>query len=537
MLAVNGRGEDMNGTISRRTALALGWGGMLVLGRPGWAFAAPADPAVDRIVQAFMKELGIPGLAVAIVRPGQPAFARGYGVRKLGHPDPVDADTLFGIASNTKSFVAASLALLVEEGRLGWDDPVVKHMPDFAMSDPAVTPMVTVRDLLVHRSGLALGAGDLMQFPLSDHKREEFLPALRHLRLARGFRSGYAYDNILYVIAGMLIERVSGRRYEDFLTDRLLRPLGMRTAVADRPAVRTANVAARHARLGPPARGLGELKVVQPDESPAASPAGGIHASVNDIVPWLQAQLGKGQLPDGRRLWSEGQTNEMWTPQVITQSTAGPSAQLPTRPVLAGYALGWFVQDYRGRRLVHHGGALTGQITQTALLPEQGIGLAVFSNIENRVEVTGLRSALLDHLLDAPAFDWLAWTRSQLRNDEAEVRKVAGDGDFTAPPGGPTLPPGRYAGRYRDPWYGDVVVTEREGTIAIDFTRTPVFKSRLEPFGVDAFRTRFPEGAGEDALVSFLVEKGEVRGIRMKALSPLADFSYDFHDLVLTRVP
>jgi hypothetical protein len=310
----------------------------------------------------------------------------------------------------------------------------------------------------------------------------------------------------------------------------------MRTAVADRTRLRSANVAARHARLGPPTRGLGKLELVQPDESPAGSPAGGIHASVSDIVPWLQLQLGKGELPGGRRFWSKDQTTEMWTPQVITQSTHGPTAELPTRPVIAGYALGWVVQDYRGRRLIHHSGGLSGQMTQTALLPEQGIGLAVYSNTEDGAPVAGLRSALLDHLIGAPPFDWVAATRTRLTDAEAEVRKLAGEGDFKPPPGGPSLPLASYAGRYRDPWYGDVVVREKARKLHIDFTRTPVFKSALEPFGPDSFRTRFARGAGEDAVISFLIEGGRVTGIKMKALSPLADFSYDFHDLDLKRV-
>ena len=523
--------------VDRRGLFVLGAGGAAVAAFPRLAFAQPAASPVDATVAAFMGEFEIPGIGVAIVRPGEPAFTRGYGIRRLGRPELVDENTLFAIASNSKSFVAASLALLVEEGKLGWDEPVVKYLPDFAMSDPTVTRMMTVRDLLVHRSGLALGAGDLMQFPLSNHSRQDFYRGLRHLPLARGFRSGYAYDNILYVVAGVLVERVSGQRWEEFVTARLLRPLGMRTAVADRALLRTANVVARHARLGPPARGFGPLEVVPADESSAGSPAGGIHASVTDIVSWLHIQLGKGEQPGGRRLWSKDQTAEMWRPQVITQSTHGPTAELPTRPVIAGYALGWFVQDYRGRRLIHHSGGLSGQVTFTALFPEQGVGLAVFSNSEDGAAVRGLRSALLDYLIGAPPFDWIKATRREIAANETKVREVAGNGEFTPPPGGPSLPLSAYAGRYRDPWYGDIIVAEKGGRLHIDFTRTPVFKSALEPFGPDAFRTRFAKGAGEDAVVQFVVVNGKVPRMTMKALSPLADFSYDFHDLVLTRVP
>jgi len=526
----------MSGLMSRRDALVMGSAGIALATWASPVFAAVSDTSVDAIVRQFMTRFEIPGIGIAIIRPGQPPLTRGYGVRKLGQRGNVDADTLFAIASNSKSFVAAGLALLVDEGRITWDQPVINLMPDFAMSDPNATRMMTVRDLLVHRSGLALGAGDLMQFPLSDHKRAQYLPALKHLKFARGFRTGYAYDNILYVIAGMLIERLTGQSWEAFTTARLLRPLGMQTAFANREMLSTSNIVGRHARLGPPSRGLGALRLVEPDEALASAPAGGIHASTRDIARWLEVQLGRGRTSGGRRLWTEARSNDMWTPHIITKASTGPLAASPSDAVMTGYALGWFVQDYRGRRLVHHSGGLSGQMTQTALLPEQGIGLAVFSNTEDRLPVFALRSALLDHLLGAPAYNWDAWARTSMDKEAAEVRKLIGNGDFAAPPGGPSLPLDRYVGSYRDPWYGDIVVARRGNGLAIDFTHTPVFKSALEPFGPDAFRTRFAQGAGEDAVVTFILANGQVTGMRMKALSPIADFSYDFHDLEPVRV-
>jgi CubicO group peptidase (beta-lactamase class C family) len=481
--------------ITRRSALTGGAATIAVSALPVRLRAqAPSSP-IDAIVQPFLQASDAPGVSIAIVRPDAPPITRGYGVRRLGDPAKVDADTLFAIASNSKSFLAASLGMLVEEGKLAWDAPVVKYMPDFRMSEDSATQMTTVRDLLCHRSGLPLGAGDLMQFPLSDHTRADILHGLRYLPLARGFRSGYAYDNILYVVAGMLVERVSNMPWESFLTRRLLQPLGMRTAVATRELVRTDNIAARHARLGPPARGLGPIEVVAADESLAGSPAGGINASANDIVAWLSTQLGHGVTPGGQRLWSEATQKEMWTPQIITASTAGPSADAPTRGVMSGYALGWGIGDYRGHRLISHSGGLSGQITQTAMLPEQGIGVAVFTNTEDGVSAQ-IRNALLDHLLAAPPYDWLsAWKRAQARN-ETQIRELAGTGDFPAPAGGPSLPLKSYVGRYRDPWYGDIAILERDGRLAIDFTRTPVFKSALEPFGPDAFSHPLRQGRG-----------------------------------------
>ena len=181
-------------------------------------------------------------------------FLAGYGVRTLGKPQPVDRATLFGIASNSKSFTAAMLAMLVDKGRIAWDDPVIKHLPEFAMSDPQVTRMMSVRDLLVHRSGLALGAGDLMEFPTSNRTAQEVLRGLKYLPLQRGFRSGYAYDNILYIVAGLLLEALTGMSWADNVRTRIFQPLGMRTALPFLDPPDEPNVAGRHARLGPPVR-------------------------------------------------------------------------------------------------------------------------------------------------------------------------------------------------------------------------------------------------------------------------------------------
>lgn len=258
--------------------------------------------------------------------------------------------------------------------------------------------------------------------------------------------------------------------------------------------------------------------------------------SVADSIAWLKVQLGRGALPDGRRLWSEAQSAEMWTPRTIISSGPGPTAHRPQQSVMQGYALGWGVSDYRGHRMLSHAGGLAGQVTRTTLLPEQGIGLVVYTNSEENDAVSGLRYALIDRLLDVPAFDWLSFSKQTKSQTEAQVREVVGEGDFKAPPGAASLPLPSYAGRYRDPWYGDVIVSHEAGQLHIYFTRTVAFKSQLEPFGPDSFRTRFARGAGEDAVVTFLVEQGRAVGMTMKALSPLADFSFDFHDLRLSRV-
>ncbi|MDB6010876.1 MAG: hypothetical protein JWL65_3126 [Gammaproteobacteria bacterium] len=533
-------GSHMN-RLNRRRAVALLTGAtasVALLERPRAAVAEslPDETEVDDLVGRFMKEFEIPGVGIAIVRPNRPDFIKGYGVRTLGQAGLIDAHTQFAIASNTKAFLAACLALLVDAGKLSWEDPVVRYLPQFQMYDPAVTRMMTVRDLLVHRSGLPLGAGDLMQFPPGDHTPQDLLHALRYFKPATGFRAGYAYDNILYIVAGMLLEQVSGLAWDQYLSTRIFGPLGMTDAVPNPTLVRGANHTGRHLRLGPPVIGMGRLEVVAPAESAIIAPAGGINASISDSVAWLKIQLGRGALPDGRRLWSAAQSAEMWKPQTIISSGPGPSADRPQRSVIQAYALGWGVSEYRQRRMIAHAGGVIGQITRTTLFPDDGIGYVVYSNTGDEAPISGLRYALADKLLGALAFDWVSATQSDITTTQAEVTAAVGTGDFQPPPGGPSLPLAGYAGRYRDPWYGDIVVTRSGERLSIDFTHTPAFKSVLEPFGSDSFRTRFPRGTGEDAVVHFVVNNGRVTAVTLKALSPLADFSFDFQDLAFAPI-
>ena len=522
----------------RRDFLALSTLLPMARPRPAWGADAPPaalDPArVGALVRPFMERFDIPGVAVGITAGGA-HYAAGLGVRRLGHPELVDGHTLFAIGSNTKSFTCAAIAQLVDGGKLAWDTPVRHYIPEFRMSDPVATEAMTVRDLLVHRSGLSLGAGDLMYFPASTHVAGDALKALPFLKLERGFRAGYAYDNILYVVAGLLIERVTGRGWRDVITDNLLKRIGIMDTVASRWLVHKDNVAGRHARLGPPVRGMGPVREVEPDETPMIDAAGGINASAADILKWLDVQMSHGKLPDGERLWSESAASDLWTPATIVDSSDGPTAANPTRSVTTTYALGLAMSDYRGERIIGHTGGVNGMVTQTAMLPARKIGVAVFSNIEDEVSVA-IRNAILDMMIGAPAFDWVAAWSKHVTMVTKEALARAGAELTQAPPGGPSLALSAYVGRYRDPWYGEVDVALKDGALAIDFVPTPVYKSVLEPWGKDAFRTRFPPLAGEDAVVSFHVQNGSIRHVTMRPLSPLADFSCDFQDLALDRI-
>lgn len=491
-----------------------------------------------RVVEAMRKH-DVPGMAISVVQDGKIVHAQGYGVRKLGGTEAVDADTIFPTGSTGKAVTAAALAILVDEGKLGWDDKVIDHLPDFRMHDAWVTREMTVRDLLVHRSGLGLGAGDLLFIPRSSRSRADITRALRHIKPATSFRSNYAYDNILYIVAGEVVAAASGQSWESFVRDRIFKPLGMRTAVSDEAdRFATANRAQPHARLHPRLRGLGEQQVLPEREGlgQVGAPAGGLSWSANDFARWLQAQLAMGALPDGKRVWSEASARAMWTPQVPIAIQKYPAPITDITPQFSNYALGWNVQDYRGVKVVQHGGAVFGVLAFVVLVPERNLGISLMMNAEDVGVMRGLGYELLDHALGMPPRDWVAafdaWNKQRLAGGLAALEAA---GTQARKDSRPSLPTSGYAGRYADAWYGPIVVETRAGALRMDFTQTPNMAGTLRHWQYDTFRVDWDDASLEPAYATFALDaEGKVARITMKAVSPLADFSYDYQDLLFT---
>jgi CubicO group peptidase (beta-lactamase class C family) len=512
----------------------------LVLALPVLVFAAPPED-LDARVAAAMQASGVPGAAVAIVENGEVTLARGYGRRRLGSMDPVDADTLFQIGSTTKAFTAAALAILAEEGKLRWDDRVIDHLPGFRMYDPWVTREITLRDLLVHRSGLGRGQGDLMFVPSTGISRAELVRRIRFLKPATSFRSGFAYDNVLYAVAGQVIEEVSGETWEDFVEAQILAPLGMMTAVTnDVDRLASANRAYPHGRAGE-LRGIGPQQAF--DEKKAAlganvGPAGAIAAGANDLARWLAVQLAGGQIPGSeRRLFSAANGAEMWQPVVPVPVTPLPPALADATPQFRGYALGWIAQDYRGHRVIQHAGGTLGFRAVVVLVPGRNVGFAIANNSEDNEFVPGLLYTLLDHYLGLPQHDW-----PKAFKELFDARNAAGLAAQQAaaaarPASRPSLPLAGYAGAYADPWYGPIAITEKDGALSIDFRQTPGMAGPLEHWAYDTFVARWPDPLIEPAYVTFALDAaGKPARITMKAFSPVADFSFDYHDLEFTPV-
>jgi CubicO group peptidase (beta-lactamase class C family) len=504
------------------------------------ALAAP-PAGFEQRVETLRKDIGVPGVAVAIVENDQVTFAKGFGVRKLGSPETVDADTIFPNGSTGKAFTVADLAILVDEGKIDWDDKVIDRLPGFQMYDPWVTREMTIRDLLVHRSGLGLGAGDLMFVPRTNLTRAESVRRLRYIKPATSFRSGFAYDNVLYMVTGQLIEAVTGETWEKFTTEHLLKTAGMLHSTADEDArFANANRAYPHARMDSGLRGSGHQQVLDERDELGrnAAPAGGLAISANDFARWLRIQLDAGKLPDSdAHLFSAATQEQMWKPMVLEPVSKAPPPLDAAQPLFNTYALGWNVSDYRGAKLISHGGAVFGFQTIVALLPEKHVGFSIQINSEDGEILVGLMHELLDHYLGAPANDWpekyIAFKKEKIAKGLQAYHAAA------AKPAkvGPSLPLDHYAGTYNDPWYGNVEIAVVKGKLTIDFKSTPRMGGTLEHWQYDSFTTKFDDKTIEPAYVNFgLDADGKVERITMKPVSPLADFSYDYQDLLFTPV-
>jgi len=535
--------------LSRRSALFASAGAAALPARV-WSQTAPAaandDAALADRIDAFVRQAlaafpDQPALAVAVVQDGRDVLSRGYGTRRIGGPQDVDEHTLFAIASNTKNMTAAALAILVDEGKVKWDEPVAAYIPGFTLSDPVIGERITVRDTISHRAGFGLGAGDLLFWPNSDRSREEILAAVPNVPIEHGFRAGYHYCNLMFVVAGEIIARTSGMAWEDFVQTRILDRLGMTEAAVLTARADPAISALPHGRVGPPLRYQGEMTLLADSivgiwNWDQAAPAGSLCASAADWAKWMKLRLAMGELPDGTRLFSEATAREMFRPNVIVSSSEGPTVALPGRAIASTYAMGFQVQDYRGERLVSHGGGSPGGISATLLLPGRKTGVAIFSNAEESFLLRSLRSGLIDIVMGETGFDWIA--DSVRLRDEGNARSIAAAAEIDAKQAAgapPSLDLRQYAGTWTDPWYGDIVIHSRVEGLWLEFTRSPALQGPLEPYDGDTLRTRFADKREEDAFITFVVENGRPVAATMKGVSPDIDFSYDYQDLRLTR--
>jgi CubicO group peptidase (beta-lactamase class C family) len=509
--------------------------------------ARPMPPAqladfgayVDRARQTF----DVPGIAVAIVKDGHVVMEQGFGLRQIGKNEAVDAHTLFAIASNTKAFTAAALQQLQEQGKLDMDDRVIDHLPWFRMSDPYVTHEMRIRDLLAHRSGLSLGAGDLLYWPPTSYTTKEVVQRLANVPIRNGFRSGYAYDNILFAVATLVIEQASGQSYADYVRTHIFAPVGMDESLIDKTYLKSGMDVA----TGPAKSDFKALETVPPMAWLNDPGAGGIYASVHDLAKWMNVQLAGGALPgtgaDGKpqRLFSQESQHEMWSMLTPIKIGKPPIPELaPLTPDFYGYGESWFLSDYQGRKLVWHTGGWPGMVSRVTLVPELKLGVVVLTNAESGAAFNAVTYRALDAYLNpAHMTDWVGVYDKAVKQGEAKADESFAKHEAARAKGSkPSLPLAGYAGTYRDPWYGDVVLSEEGGKLRLRFSHTPQLVGTLTSWAHDTFTVRWDDRTlNADAFITFaLDEDGHIREARMEPISPLTDFSFDFQDLRLAPV-
>ncbi len=498
--------------------------------------SAPSD--LDSYVARALKEFEVSGLALAIVKDGKVVLTKGYGVRKLGVPVPVDEQTLFGIASNTKAFTAAALAILVDEGKLDWDDPVIKHLPGFQMYDPYVTHEMTIRDLLTHRSGLGLGAGDLLWGPPTDLTREEIIARLRYIKPVSSFRSKYDYDNLLYMVAGQVAAAVSGKSWDDFVKERIFAPLGM---TASNTSIKELHPGGNF--VSPHQIVEGRLQSVPYWNLDNVAPCGAINSNVKEMAKWVVTQLDGGLINGGqngnRHLFSQKQSREMWSAQTPMPLKGPPAPLSALRANFIAYGLGWVVTDYRGHKVVSHSGGLAGMVSRVRMIPDLKLGIVVLTNQEVRGAGEAITFHAIDYYLNAPATDWISAFRTVAEQELAETegveRKQSAARNTDSKP---SLPLAKYAGRYKDAWYGEVTIAIEGGKPVLRFSRTPGLVGDLEHWQYDTSVARWRDRSlNADAFVTFALKPdGSIEQMKMIPVSPLTDFSFDFQDLLFTPV-
>jgi len=488
--------------------------------------AAKELAALDRYIEQARSRWEVPGLAVAIVKDGKVVLSKGFGARNIGAGDPVNEQTLFAIASNTKAFTATALAMLVDEGKVGWEDPVRDHIPEFQLYDPWVSAKIRVVDLLCHRSGLGTYSGDLIWYG-TDYTPDEIIRRIRFLPAAGSFRKDFGYSNLMFIAAGVVIERASGMTWSEFIRRRILDPLHMeQTLLSIRKIRPDSNAATPHAYKG-------GLHLPYPWRSwDACAAAAGIISSVEDMSRWLKFQLDECRW-ENRPLVSRKSLAKLRTLH-LPQPVGSASRKLHPSTHFRGYGLGWALSDYRGYKIVGHGGAYDGMFSRVTLVPEQDLGIVILTNSTTSIQ-TALTYRILDLFLGAEPRDWSEIYRQRFFNSrsrrEEEIRDILSrklEGTH------PSLDLKSYTGRYGGPFYGDAEIRLEDGHLVIRLLPTQELIGDLEHLELDIFRITWRNSFpwfGDGKVQFKLDDRSRVTAFEMNV--PNEDFW--FHELQFRR--
>ncbi|NRB59725.1 MAG: serine hydrolase [Winogradskyella sp.] len=488
---------------------------------------------IDKLVEETLTTFDVPGISVGVLKDGELVYAKGHGVRSLSTQKTMNEETLVGVASNSKGFTCFALAMMVDEGKLNWDDPVRKHIPEFQLHDPWVTAHFTVRDLVTHRSGMGLGAGDLMFFPEgNDFTVEDIINNVRYLEPETSFRSKFAYNNNMFIIAGEVLKRVSGLSWEEFIETKIMKPVGMKNSKASYNRVTDkSNIIEAHTRAD------GKVIQIPHDWSETANAAGGIVSNVPDMLTWAKFLMNDAVTESGERLLDAKLFHELW--QLQTPLSVRPNDSYNSN--FRGYGLGWFVTDVKGGyKQVYHTGGLIGTVTQFTMIPDLDLAIVVLTNQMNGSAFTTITNTIKDSYLGYEDRHWLSrlgkGNADYLKyNDSikaevfAQVEKMKTNANLPKPE--------QIKGTYIDDWFGDIVISHDGSGYKIKCERSSRLFGELLPYNATTYVAKWNDRSYDaDVFVQFTFnEKGIAQSATMKYIAPITDFSFDFHDLELKR--
>lgn len=487
---------------------------------------------IDSLVEKTLTTFDVPGIAVGVIKDGKLIHAKGYGVRSIKNNLKTDEHTLFGIASNTKAMTAALLGMLVDEQKIKWDTKVTDIIPEFKLYDSYATTEFTIRDLLTHRSGLGLGAGDLMIWPDSSTvNTAQLIHNLRYLKPVSSFRSQYDYDNLLYIVAGEIVARVSGVTYDKFLEERIIKPLQMtKTAPSWYVLKDKSNIIDGHApyngKLLPVGLSFGEI----------ANAAAGVYSNVVDVAKWVTAMMNGGKYGDKleKRLFSAAVAKELWTPQTIN-SSSDPYA-------FTSYGLGWNLSTTYGNFEAKHSGGLSGIVTQITILPQQKLGIIVLTNQQSGAAFNAISNSIKDGYLGVKEMNRIkTYNDARLAREKKAneiVGKIWADIEATQKMNATTPNLSNYTATFTDSWFGDVIISRNPKSVNLHFQakNSPKLRGDMTYYKGTTFIVKWNDRSLDaDAFVNFSLDhNGKANGFKIAAISPLTDFSFDFQDLDFT---
>ena len=499
---------------------------------------AYSSAQIDSIVKKAMSINPTAGVAVAVIKDNKVIHSKGYGVTSSITKEKVNGNTLFAIASNSKAFTTAALGMLVDQGKLNWLDKVVDYIPEFKMYDSYVTENFNIQDLLTHRSGLGLGAGDLMFFPDgSDFTIKDVLNSFQYQKPTSAFRTKYDYDNLLYVVAGEVVARVSGMIWADFVETNIMKPLGMERSVGVYQRLKDkSNVAFPHSVQNGKLNQL--THYIKNDESLGA--AGGIYASVNDLSKWLIMHLNDGKYGANfsKTMISKKNHDELWKPHTNIGFNVKPNA--PYKSHFNAYGLGWRISDKGGYVTIEHTGGLPGMLSRTILIPELNVGILTLTNTDpGGRSFWTIPNVIMDGYLGVQKTDWISTMEKNLqRNASQSDAATKAIWSTVAKANSKHINHSDYIGTYKDNWFGNIKIFEKNNKLWFASVRSPKLTGEMFFYKANTFAIKWNyQDMPADALAMFtLDEEGKAVRIKMRGISPNIDFSFDFQDLDLKRV-